>query len=143
MLTTYHELAVGILDTLEQRLVQSLTINTTTVTNTATTATATKQSLTAIIQQSGLTPAVLATRLPASSDLPPVWWRLYSKYHQVRELDALLLDMMAGGDGGGDGMDEVERRMRELGWEVPAADSGAGSGGSSGSSKNDVRGAAA
>jgi len=129
ILATYHELALNILYTRETRLVQSLQLSTPNLTT---------QQLIATLHHPNLTPATLSAALPGS-DVSAVWWRLYGKWCEVRELDVLLVGMMAG-DEDVEQMDEVERRMRALGWEVPAADS---SSSSSGSTTNDSRGAAA
>jgi len=133
ILATYHELALTILDTLETRLIHSLQLSTPNNNNT------THQSLTHILHQANLTPDTLSTALPGS-DISPVWWRLYGKWRDVRELDVLLVGMMAG-DEGVEQMDEVERRMRALGWELPAADDISSS--TSASKANDSRGEAA
>ena len=142
IVATYHELALTILDTLETRLIHSLALSaptTTTITITTTnTSTAHHHSLAAILHQPDLTPAALSAALP-DSDVSAVWWRLYGKWRDVRDLDVLLLGMMAG-DEDVEQMDEVERRMRALGWEVPAADDISTS---SGSKRDDARGAAA
>ena len=129
MLVTYHELAVNIIDTLETRLIQSLKLSTPDST--------THHSLAAILHQPHLTPAALSAAVPGS-DVSAVWWRLYGRWCEVRELDVLLVGMMAG-DEDVEQMDEVERRMRALGWEVPPADSSS----SSGSRANKARGEAA
>ena len=130
ILATYHELALTILDTLETRLIRSLTLSTPDTRSTV--------QLASMLHQPDLTPATLSALLPGC-DVSAVWWRLYGKWREVRELDVLLLGMMAG-DEDVEQMDEVERRMRVLGWEVPAADN---SGGTSGSKSSDARGEAA
>ena len=130
ILATYHELCLTILDTLSARLIQSLQLST---------AATSHQTLAALLHQRHLSPATLSAALPGS-DVSAVWWRLYGKWCDVRELDELLVGMMAGEEDV-EQMDEVERRMRALGWEVPATD--ASSSGTGGSKANDARGAAA
>ena len=131
MLTTYHEVAVHILDTLETRLIKSLQVSTPRPAPPAT--------LASLLHRLDLTPDTLTAALPGS-DVSAVWWRLYGRWCEVRDLDVLLLAMMTGEAAGSDAerMDEVERRMRALGFEVPAAEDS-----SSSSWVNDARGAAA
>ena len=136
IVATYHELALNIADTLETRLVHSLQLSTPDD-STSDNSTA-RPSLAAILHRADLAPATLSAALPGC-DVSAVWWRLYGRWRAVRELDVLLLGMMAG-DQDAERMDEVERRMRALGWELPAADA---IGSSSGSRTNDPRGEAA